>query len=88
MSEIEIFLRLAFFGLAMIMFALSMMSFANTREAKIGLATAGFGLFAVEGAVLSAGVFSSTVEGWVTMSMVVAVNFLALILLYLSIIKR
>jgi len=88
MSELDIFLRVAFFGLALILFALSLMSFARTREAKIGLATAGFGLFVVEGLILTIGIFSASVEGWVTTSFFVGVNFVALIFLYFSFIKR
>lgn len=88
MSELEIFLRVAFFGLALILFALSLMSLARTKETKIGLATAGFGLFAVEGVVLTCGIFSSAVEGWVSIGFIVGVNFVALILLYFSFIKR
>jgi len=88
MSELEVFLRLAFLGLAFLMFTLSLMSLAKTREIKIVLATIGFGIFVIEGAVLAGGIFYSGLEDLVSTSLLVGVNLVALIFLYLSIIKR
>ncbi len=88
MDDLEIFLRLAFLGLASLMFTLSLMSLAKTKETKIALATVGFSLFVVEGIVLAGGIFSSGLEGLATTGFLVGMNFVALIFLYLSIIKR
>ncbi len=88
MSELEVFLRLAFLGLAFLMFTLSLMSLARTRETKIVLATIGFGIFVIEGFVLAGGIFYSGLEDMVSTSLLVGVNLVALIFLYLSIIKR
>lgn len=88
MSELEVFLRLAFLGLAFLMFTLSLMSLAKTREIKIVLATIGFGIFVIEGVVLAGGIFYSGLEDMVSTSLLVGVNLVALIFLYLSIIKR
>ena len=88
MSELEVFLRLAFFGLAIILFMLSLLSFMRTKETKIALATVGFGLFAFEGLILAGSIFCDRCGDLVSISFLVGVNFLALIFLYFSIIKR
>ena len=88
MNEFEVFLRLAFAGLALIMLGLSLVSLWNTREMKMGLASAGFGIFAAEGIMLAMGIFVESIESAVTPGYLVGLNFLALVLLYLSIVKR
>jgi len=88
MEEIEIFLRLAFMGMAMILTALTLASWQRTREPKLLLAAAGFGALAAEGLMLALGVFSDSVEALNTTVMLVGLNFLALVLLYLSVLKR
>ncbi len=88
MSELEVFLRLAFFGLAILIFVLSLLSFIKTKETKIALATVGFALFALEGMILVGSIFCTSCERLISISFLVGVNFFALIFLYFSIIKR
>ena len=88
MSELEIFLRIAFFGLGLLLSVLSLVSFFRVKEKKIALATVGFALFAFLGLVLVGGIFSSDFENMVSIGFLVGVNFVALIFFYLSIIKR
>ncbi len=88
MNELEVFLRLAFLGLGAIMFVLTLGSMIKTREMKISFAAIGFGIFMVEGLILAVGVFSDDIEGMVNIAFLVGMNFVAMIFLYLSIIKR
>jgi hypothetical protein len=88
MEEIEIFLRLAFAGIGLIMTALTIASWNRTREPKLMLATAGFAVLAAEGILLSLGIFSDGVEAMNTTLTLVGLNFLALVLIYLSVLKR
>ncbi len=88
MNEIEVFLRLAFFGLGAIIFILTLGSSWRTREPKMVFAAIGFGIFMIEGAILAAGVFSESMEEMVTLALLVGLNFVAMVFLYLSIIKR
>ena len=88
MDEIEIFFRLAFAGLGLILTALTLASWFRTREPKVLLAGVGFGMLAVEGVMLSVGIFSEDVEAFNTILTMVGLNFLAMAFLYLSIIKR
>jgi len=88
MEEIEIFLRLAFAGIGLIMTALTLASWNRTREPKLMLAAAGFAVLAAEGMLLSAGIFSDSIEALNTTVMLVGLNFLALVLIYLSVLKR
>ncbi len=88
MEEIEIFLRLAFAGIGLIMTALTAISWSRTREPKLMLAAAGFATLAAEGIMLSAGIFSDGIEAVNTTMTLVGMNLLALILIYLSVLKR
>ncbi len=88
MNEIEVFLRLAFFGLGAILFALTLGSALRTREMKISFAAIGFGIFAFEGLLLAAGIFSNAAEQMITIGLLVGLNFAAMVFLYLSVIKR
>ena len=88
MNEIEVFLRLAFFGLGAILFALTLGSMWKTREMKISFAAIGFGIFAFEGLLLAVGIFSNNVEETITTGLLVGLNFTAMVFLYLSVIKR
>jgi hypothetical protein len=88
MEEIEIFLRLAFAGIGLIMTALTIASWNRTREPKLMLATAGFAVLAAEGILLSLGIFSDGIEAMNTTLTLVGLNFLALVLIYLSVLKR
>lgn len=88
MNELEVFLRLAFFGLGAILFALTLGSMWKTREMKISFAAIGFGIFALEGLILAAGIFSENAEAMVNTAFLVGMNFVAMVFLYLSIIKR
>lgn len=88
MDEIEIFLRLAFAGLGLILAGLSAVSWFRTRENKVMLAAAGFTVLAMEGVLLAAGAFSADIESMNTMASVIGLNFLAMLFLYLSILKR
>ena len=88
MNELEIFLRIAFFGLGLLLLVLTLVSFIRVKEMKIALAAVGFAIFAFSGLVLVGGVFSSDFENMVTIGFLVGVNFVALIFFYLSIIKR
>ena len=88
MNELEIFFRIAFLGLALILFALTIASLIKVKETKIALAAMGFAIFFIEGIVLVAGIFFSTFEPIVTTVFLVGANFIALIFFYLSIIKR
>ncbi len=88
MEEIEIFLRVAFMGMALIMTALTAASWKRTGERKIMLAAIGFGVFFAEGAMLVAGIFSEDAEAINTTLALVGLSFLALVFLYLSVLKR
>jgi hypothetical protein len=88
MDEIEIFFRLAFAGLGLILTALSFASWFRTREPKVLLAGVGFGMLAAEGMLLAVGVFSKDVEIFNSILTMVGLNFLAMAFLYLSILKR
>jgi len=88
MEEIEMFLRLAFTGLGLIMTGLTLASWLKARETKLLLATAGFGILAAEGVLLVAGIFSEDWEALNTVAMLVGLNFLALVCIYLSVLKR
>ncbi|MBA3046507.1 MAG: hypothetical protein KKH41_08220 [Candidatus Thermoplasmatota archaeon] len=88
MEETEIFLRLAFMGLGLILTALTAASWYRARESKLLLATAGFGILFAEGALLAIGIFSENIEALNTTATLVGLNFLALVFLYLSVLKR
>ncbi len=88
MSELEIFLRIAFFGLSLILLILILASLKKVKETKITLAAVGFAIFFIEGIVLIAGIFYEDIESVVTIEFLVGVNFIALVFFYLSIIKR
>jgi hypothetical protein len=88
MDEAEIFFRLAFLGLALILFALTLASWHRTKESKILLAALSLGAFAVEGIMLALGIFSEGVEEMNTLMLLVGINLLALIFLYMSVLKR
>lgn len=88
MNELEIFLRLSLAGLAIVITIISVISFLKVRAGKIALASLGFCLFAVEGTILSFGIFFPAVEAYVTIELLTGIAFLALIFLYLSIVKR
>ena len=88
MEEIEIFLRLAFMGLGCILTALTLASWHRAREPKLLLAAAAFGIFAAEGLFLAIGIFNEDIESLNTMIMLAGMNFLALVFLYLSVLKR
>jgi hypothetical protein len=55
---------------------------------KIVFATMGFLVFALEGALLSTGVFYPVVEVMITKMVLVGAAFIALIFYFLSILKR
>jgi hypothetical protein len=88
MNELEIFLRLSLTGLSIVITIISLTSFFKLKDGKLALATLGFFLFAVEGGLLSIGIFSPIVEAYVTVELTVGIAFLALIFFYLSIVKR
>lgn len=88
MSELEIFLRIAFFGLGLLLLVLTLVSFIRVKETKIALAAAGFAIFAFSGLILVGGTLSSDFENNVSIGLLVGLNFIALIFFYLSIIKR
>ena len=88
MEELEIFLRLAFTGLGLILTALTLASWLRTREPKVMLAAAGFGALAAEGILLSAGILSADAESLNGTLTFVGLNFLAMVFLYLSVLKR
>ena len=88
MNELEIFLRLSFLGLSTLISIISFISFIKTKEMKIAFASIGFLLFTLEGILVSIGVFSSTVEHFITTEVLVGTTFISLIFFYLSILKR
>ena len=88
MEETEIFLRFGFLGLGLVLTGLTIASWHRTRETKLLLAASGFGTLAALGALLCAGVFSEDLEALNTTMMLIGLNFLALVFLYLSILKR
>jgi hypothetical protein len=88
MNDIELFLRISFTGLAIILTGISLASFVKIRKGKLALATVGFGLFAVQGTFLSLGVLLPTIETYISTAMLIAVSLIALIFFYLSILKR
>ena len=88
MSELEIFLRMAFLGLGVLLLILILASLIKVKETKIALAAIGFAIFVLEGFVLVGGIFFESIEAVVTISFLVGANLIALIFFYLSIIKR
>ncbi|HWR62808.1 MAG TPA: hypothetical protein VN365_00205 [Candidatus Thermoplasmatota archaeon] len=88
MNEIELFLRFSFLGLSTLISIISVISFLKTKEIKIAFATIGFLLFTFEGLLVSIGIFSSTVEQFVTTNVLIGATFVSLIFFYLSILKR
>ena len=88
MNELEIFLRLSLAGLAIVITVISVFSFLKVRDGKIALASLGFCLFAVEGTMLSFGIFFPAVEAYISVELLTGIAFLSLIFLYLSIVKR
>jgi hypothetical protein len=88
MNELEIFLRIAFLGLGVILLILTIVSFSKVKELKIAFAACGFALFVVEGIFLVGGISSQSIEDIVTMEFLILANFVALVFFYLSIIKR
>ena len=88
MEETEIFLRLAFLGLGLLLTGLTVAAWYRTKETKLLLASAGFGVLAAQGMFLCAGIFSEDAEALNSIMLLVALNFLALVFLYLSVLKR
>ncbi len=88
MDELEVFLRLAFAGLGTIMACLTLASWARTREPKVLLAGLGFGILATEGLLLAGEVFTDDAGGLIGLPLMVGLNFLAMVFLYLSVLKR
>lgn len=88
MDEIEIFLRLAFMGVGLLLTGLTLASWIRTREAKLMLATAGFGMLAAQGVLLVSGIVSEDMEAMNTTLTLVALGFLAVLFIYLSALKR
>jgi hypothetical protein len=88
MDEIEVFLRLALMGLALILLGLTAASWYKTRELKLLLAAAGFGIFALEGVLLALGIFMDSAEKFVSLAVLVGLNLLTLVFIYLSFLKR
>lgn len=88
MSELEVFLRIAFLGLGLILLILTIASLIKLKETKIALAAVGFSIFVVEGIVLVGGIFFNGLEDLATTRFLVGANLIALVFFYLSIIKR
>jgi len=88
MNEIELFLRFSFLSLSTLLSIISVISFLKTKEIKIAFATIGFLLFTFEGLLVSIGIFSPTVEQFVTTEVFIGATFVSLIFFYLSILKR
>ncbi len=88
MNEIELFLRFSFLCLSTLLSIISVISFLKTKEIKIAFASIGFLLFTFEGLLVSIGIFSSTVEQFVTINVLIGATFVSLIFFYLSILKR
>jgi hypothetical protein len=88
MNEIELFLRFSFLGLSTLISIISVISFLKIKETKIAFATIGFLLFTFEGLLVSIGIFSPTVEQFVTTEVLIGITFISLIFFYLSILKR
>jgi hypothetical protein len=88
MNEIELFLRFSFLCLSTLLSIISVISFLKTKEIKIAFASIGFLLFTFEGLLVSIGIFSSTVEQFVTTNVLIGATFVSLIFFYLSILKR
>jgi hypothetical protein len=88
MNELEIFLRLSFLGLSTLISIISLISLIKTKEMKIAFASIGFLVFAMEGIIVSIGVFSTVFENIITTELLVGATLIALIFFYLSILKR
>jgi hydrogenase/urease accessory protein HupE len=88
MNEFEMFLRFSFLGLSTLISIISLLSLKKTKEMKIAFASIGFLIFAIEGFIVSIGVFLPVVETMITTSMLVGFTLIALIFFYLSILKR
>ena len=88
MNEIEIFLRFSFLGLSTLITLISLLSFVKTKEVKIAFASIGFLLFTVISIIASIGVFSSTINQFITSEVLIGTILVSLIFFYLSIVKR
>ena len=88
MNELEIFLRLSFLGLSTLISIISLISLIKTKEIKIAFASICFLVFAMEGIIVSIGVFSTVFENMITTELLVGAAFISLIFFYLSILKR
>lgn len=88
MNELEIFLRIAFLGLGIILLILTIASFLKVKELKIAFLACGFALFVVQGTMLVGGIFSKGLEEMVSMESIIGANLIALVFFYLSIIKK
>ena len=88
MEEVEIFLRLAFAGIGLILTVLTLAAGLRTKEPKVMLAAAGFGALAAEGLMLTFGIFSEDIEAFNSILVIVGLNFLAMMFLYFSVLKR
>jgi len=86
MDEAEVFLRLAFAGLGLILTVLTFAAWARTRQTKVLLAAIGFCVLAVEGILLAAEVFSG--DALIGIASLVGLNFLAMVFIYASVLKR
>jgi hypothetical protein len=87
MNEIEMFLRFSFLGLSTLISIISLLSLKKTKEMKIAFASIGFLIFAIEGAIVTIGVFSPIIENMINTSILIGFTFIALIFFYLSILK-
>ena len=78
---------MAFFGLAAILFTLTLVAYLRARDTRVALAAGGFGAFAVEGGLLVAAIFIEALEGELGTVTLVGINLVALVLFYLSVVR-
>jgi len=88
MNELELFLRFSFFGLSLIVLLISLLSLKKMKDIKIAFAVLGFLFFAIEGSIILLGIFFPSIEILVTTELLIGAPLIALVFLYLSILKR
>ena len=88
MDQLEIFLRLSFCGLSILISIISLLSLRKIKEIKIAFASLGFLIFAIEGILVTVGIFVPAVETLITTKVLIGSSLLALLFFYLSLLKR
>ncbi len=89
MSNVEIFFKVGLMGFSLLLFAISAISYKRIGSQRLLFVCIAFGIFAVKGLLLTAGIFMSPTPEWLEAPIqLIILDFLIMILLYLGIAKR